>query len=266
MTDTTSPAPAQQGTVQPTETSVEQVASEVHPQPDPAEAPAGERPSRARERIEELAAERRAALEYGEFWRKRFEESQQTQQSQLPAQPQEEPRPKRADFEDDDAWADALTTWTDKRATQKAEQAAVARFAKEQEQSRLRTQQSTFATRAESFVEKHPDFQVAISNPAMTFMNGEFLGVIMESEKGPELAYHIAKSPELVAKLARQTNSQRLATLGRIEAELSRPLPPPKVSSAPPPPSPIGSGPSTVNDLSKMSDSEWWSARKQNRK
>lgn len=230
----------------------------------PAAAPSGDsQPGTGRNR--ELAIERDAALEYGEFWRKRFEESQQRPAPVAP-QPEEDPRPKRADFDDDDAWADALSTWTENRATKKAEAAADARFAKVREEDRLRTQQSTFATRAESFAKGHPDFQTTISNPALTFLNGEFLGVIMESEKGPELAYHIGKSPELVAKLTRMTVPQRLAALGRIEADLSRPPPAPKPSGAPPPPTPISSGASGGGvDLEKLSAKEYLRVRLEQR-
>lgn len=269
MTDTTAAAPAQESTgLPPAGATPETAQPEVHPQSDTAaDASNGERPHRAEGRIKELVAERDVGLEYGEFWRKRYEDLAQQRPAQEAApQPQEQPRPKRVDFNDDDAWADALAEWTDARATRKAEAAAEARFAKSREEERLRTQQSTFAARSQSFAQAHPDFPTAISNPALTFMNGEFLGVIVESEKGPELAYHIAKSPELVARLARQSPAQRLATLGRIEADLSRPPPAPKVSSAPPPPTPITSAASggTV-DLEKLSAKEYLQVRLEQR-
>lgn len=254
MTETNTLTPAQEGTVPPTETPVEQASTEVHPQPDtPAETPDSARP-RAQERIEELSARAKAGIEYGEFWRKRFEESQNQQQPA--AQPAADPRPKRVDFDDDDAWADALTGWTERQAVTKAEAAAEARFAKAREEERLRTMQGTFQGRVAAFAKQNADYYEVVSNPTLPF-NGQVLEALMGSDKGPEIAYHIAKSPELVAKLAGQSIPQRLATIGRLEAELSRPPAPPKQSAAPPPPNPIGAGPSAEKDPSKMTGDEW---------
>lgn len=266
MTDT-SLAPAQEGTVPPTEGATpEPVTTDATPQTGTAaDASTGERPHRAEGRIKELVTERDAALEYGEFWRKRFEESH-TQQAQPAAKPAEEPRPKRADFDDDDAWADALTGWQDRRTTAKAEEAAAARLERDREAARLEGLQTSFNTRVQQFEQTHPDFRVAISNPALKFFDGEFLNALMENEKGPELAYHIAKSPELAARLMRQSPSQRLTTLGRIEGEISRPPPAPKASSAPPPLTPITSASSGgAVDMEKLSATDYLRVRLQQR-
>lgn len=256
MSNDIAPPEAQSGTAPPTETPVETV---TPPTPEaqsgtPAEVHDGERPDRARERIEELSARAKAGIEYGEFWRQRFEESQQPTAST----PTDDPRPKRGDFEDDDAWADALTTWTERRAESRAEVAAEKRFAKAREEERLRGLHGSFAARAAEFAKAKPDFQTVVSNPALTFFNGQFMEVAMASEKGPDLLYHIGRNPELVARLAGQSIPQRLATLGRIEADLSRPPPPPKPSAAPPPLNPIGGGGSGgAKDPSKMTAQEF---------
>lgn len=265
MTETNTLAPAQEGTAPPTEGATpDPVTTEVHPQPDTAaDASTGARPNRAEGRIKELVTERDAAVEYGEFWRKRFEESHTPAPA---AKPAEDARPKRSDFDDDDAWADALTGWTERRATTKAEEAAVARLERDREATRLQGVRATWHTRAQQFEQAHNDFRVAISNPALTFFDGEFLNSLMENEKGPELAYHIAKSPELVAKLVRQSPSQRLTTLGRIEAEVSRPPPAPKPSNAPPPLTPIASGASGGGvDMEKLSAKEYLRVRLEQR-
>src|SRR3972149_3831102 len=130
-------------------------------------------------------------------------------------------------------------------------------FAKAREEERLRGMNDQFAVRSQQFADKNPDYLTVISNPALTFMNVEFLEVIKSSEKGPELAFHIGKDPKLVARLAGKSVPQRLTELGRIEADLSRPAPPPKVTAAPAPPTPIGGGAGGQVDPSKLSPDDW---------
>lgn len=261
MTNELATPEAQSGTAPPAEGATPEQGTSPPPEGatpgTSAAAPDGATPKpRGQERIEELSARAKAGIEYGEFWRQRFEESQKQQAK--PPESQEDARPKRADFDDEEAWADALTAWSDRRADTRAEAAAERRYAREREQERLRGMQSTFQSRAEAFTEAHPDFRHVISNPALTFMNGEFLTAIMEHDKGPDLAYRIGKDAKTVARLAGMSIPRRLAELGRIEAELSRPPPPPKVSTAPPPPTPIGGGgEGGGKDPSKMTAQEY---------
>lgn len=240
-----------------------------------AAAPTGERPNRAQERIEELNARAKAGIEYGEFWRQRFEESQRQAQPPAvaaPAVPVADPEPQADDFDDSAAFAKAYSAWARKEAVREARQvaeqavkesqsAAEKAVSRAREDERLRTLDASFATRAQQFAEKSPDFYTAIGNPALTFFNGDFLDAIKGNEKGPEIAYHIAKNPQIVAKLASQSVPQRLATLGRLEAELSRPAPPPKVTTAPAPPTPVGGGSGGEPDPSKMSTTDWMTWR-----
>lgn len=277
MTDPIAP-PAQGESAAPAEVvapTTEQVTSDAPPQEGTsAAAPTGERPNRAQERIEELNARAKAGIEYGEFWRQRFEESQKAQPAAVaaPAAPVVDPEPQLDDFDDSAAFAKAYTAWARKEAVREArsvaeqavkesQSAAEKAVSRAREEERLRTLDASFTTRAQQFAEKSPDFYTAIGNPALTFFNGDFLDAIKGNEKGPEIAYHIAKSPQIVAKLASQSVPQRLATLGRLEAELSRPPPPPKVTAAPAPPTPVGGGSGGEPDPSKMPIADWMAWR-----
>jgi len=255
----------------------EEVTSGAPPQESTsAEAPNGERPNRAQERIEELAAQNKALREYGEFFRQRFEEQQRQPAPTAaapPVQEQSEPEPDPEAYDDPKAFNKALAAWSRKeneKAVQRAiEQArtegkvaAEKAFAEQQQKQRAKALDDQFAVRHQEFAQKTPDYLVTISNPALTFMHGEFLEAIKDSEKGPEIAYHIAKNPQLVARLAAKDVSQRLREFGRIEAELSRPAPPPKVTTAPPPPAPIGGGSAGGEiDPSKMPINDWMAWR-----
>lgn len=259
---------------------VQEVTSDAPPQAGTDASPDSEalrlkKSQETRERIEELNAQKRAALEYGEFWRKQFEDSQKAQPAAVAPSvvaPAVDPEPQLDDFEDSATYAKAYGTWARKEAVREAKQvaehavkesqsAAEKAVSKAREEERLRTLDGGFAKRAQEYAEKFPDFYTAISNPALTFFNGDFLDALKGNEKGPEIAHHISQSPKLVAQLASQSVPQRLATLGRLEAELSRPAPPPKVTTAPTPPSPVGGGSGGEPDPSKMSTTDWMSWR-----
>jgi hypothetical protein len=270
-------APAQEGTATPavvTPPVTEEVTSGAPPQAGTSADAPGEKREGARERIEELAAQNKALREYGEFFRQRFEESQRQTPAVTAAPPQEQPDPEPdADsFDDPKAYTKAYSEWSRKqiakevaKATETArtegKTAAEKAYAAAREKERLKGLDDQFTIRSQQFAEKNPHYWTVIGNPALTFMNGEFLEAIKSSEKGPELAMHIANDPKLVAQLAGKSVPQRLTQLGRIEAELSRPPPPPKVTAAPAPPTPIGGGAGGEVDPSKLSTSDWIARR-----
>lgn len=279
MSDDNALTQAQPGTATPAEAvspAAEQVTSEAAPQAaQPADAPDGARPSRAQERIEELSARERAATEYGEFYRQRFEELQRQQSQQpaaAPAVEQPTPEPDADEFDDPKEYTKAYAAWVrteaakeTKRAVREAQEAAKTEaekaLAKAEEEKRLRALNDGFGLRQQSFAEKTADYWDTVRNPALTFFNGDFLEALKASDMGPQIAYHIAKDPKIVARLAGKSVPQRLAELGRIEADLSRPAPPPKVTAAPAPPTPIGGGQGGEVDPSKLSISDWMQHR-----
>jgi hypothetical protein len=274
-------APAQEGTATPAVVTLpvtEEVTSGTTGATPQAGAPSadapGEKREGARERIEELVAQNKAYREYGEFYRQRFEEFQRQPPpaAAAPVVEQPDPEPNADDFDDPKAYTKAYTTWSRKQIAKEVAQAteqartegktaAEKAYAAAREKERLKGLDDQFTIRSQQFAERNPNYWTVIGNPALTFMNGEFLEAIKSSEKGPELALHIASDPKLVAQLASKSVPQRLTQLGRIEAELSRPPPPPKVTAAPAPPTPIGGGAGGEVDPSKLSTSDWIARR-----
>jgi hypothetical protein len=273
MSDELVVTPTQEGTAPPAAVvspTPDQVTSGAAPQaaiatPD-SEAQRLKRSQETRERIEELNAGKKAAVEVAEYWRKRFEESQQKPQAAAPVQAEPEPDPDS--FDDPKAYTKAYTAWYDKKVEQRvssateqarkdAETAADRRAAKAEEERRLKALNDEFGLRQHQFAEKNADYFDVIGNPALTFFNGDFLDALKGSEKGPEIAYQIGTDAKLIARLAGKSVPQRIVELGRIEAELSRPAPPPKVTAAPAPPTPIGGGAGGEVDPSKLSIDDW---------
>lgn len=240
-----------------------------------AETPDGERPSRARERIEELSAQVKAAIAYGDFMRQQLEAQTKAAAAPAPAPvqaEQPEPEPQEDAFDDPKAYAKAVAVWARKEAAREArleatriakesQDATQKAIAKAREEERLKGLDTGWSERASVYAEKHPDFWTKAQNPALTFLNGDFLEAVKSSEQGPALVHAIANDPKLVAKLTSQSVPERLRTLGRIEADLSRPAPPPKVTAAPAPPSPVGNGSGGEPDPSKMSTADWMAWR-----
>jgi len=84
------------------------------------------------------------------------------------------------------------------------------------------------------------------------------LEVLEESERGPEIAYHLGQNPRLAREIARLSPLQAARELGRIEAKLAERPKAPAVSKAPPPaPTLAATEPAVEKDPEKMSDKEW---------
>lgn len=163
----------------------------------------------------------------------------------------ETPRPKRDQFDDPEAYDEALVSWTAKQtaaevraeieaeADRKAK--ADAKTAQDAERTKTQTERAeAWASKREAFMKDHPDFEdVAESedvkiSPVMT-------ALILEADNGPELAYALGKNPEQSARIAQLTSPAKVALeMGKFAASIEA-AKKPKVSKAPPPAKPLGS-------------------------
>lgn len=87
------------------------------------------------------------------------------------------------------------------------------------------------------------------------------VSVIADTDDPGVVAYHIAKTPELAAKLANLPPVQMAREIGRIEARLASPRT--TTSNAPPPITPVNPKAKAATDPSKMSPDEYaaWRAK-----
>ena len=187
------------------------------------------------------------------------EQPQQTQPAAVPAD-----KPKFSDFNDLEAYTEAVTDWKSQRAlTQVQQQTQVQQLAQTYEQrlAQYRTEVPDFDDVMTEFVEDYGDVNVP-----------EIVQVAMESNVGPQLAYYLAKNTEEVERIAKLPSHRRLLELGKLEDRLSRPKttnsvaePVKKVTSAPPPVKPVrGTGKvESSTDLSdpNLSYSDWLKRR-----
>ena len=224
--------------------------------PDSPPADAEPQRNRASERIAELVAERTAAKEAAEYWR--GVATQNTSTPEPTAQPTPQPTLEQFDH-DTDKWAAAYSVWSDQR-VQAVAKAQVGQAMREQvsvneaEASRARWQD-----KSQDFSEKHPDFETVISNPALK-ITPDMLSVFQDSDKGPDIAYHLGKNPDIAAKIARLPRNKMALAIGRLERDLSTPKPQP--TNAPQPPNPVGGQQPTV-DPGEMGIDDWIDHRRE---
>jgi hypothetical protein len=96
---------------------------------------------------------------------------------------------------------------------------------------------STYAERVAKAREAKPDFDSVTTNPDLT-ITPAMAQVIVDSDIGPEVAYHLGTNPQEAARIAALPQHRQAAELGKLEAKLSQPAPAPAPTRNPPPPPP----------------------------
>ncbi len=198
-------------------------------------------------RIQELLAQRREAnialdkerLEVARL--KGILEGAKVQTSPSePAKAAGEPlkRPKLDDFDTVAEWADAVTAFAEAAAEQKAQKVTESSKVQNAEEAAKQKIVDAFKGRIAAFKETTPDFeQVAFGESAMNPAMGLY---ILDSEKGPEVAYWLGKNPEEASRIAKLPDVRAAREMAFIEAKLNgvTPVttpPKPKLSAAPAP-------------------------------
>lgn len=177
------------------------------------------------------------------------------------------PPPKESDFEDYLAFQEAKTAY------RTAEMLVGRELKKNAEAARLaQTQQNneivaTFRERAEDVRKIVKDFDTVVAAATVSPTNQEVAMAILESEKGPHIAYYLSKHPEKVLEINDMSTRRALAEIGRLEVRLTPT--PKKESKAPAPVAPVrGSARTEAPDPEKMSMDQfaaWYDKQKSSR-
>lgn len=183
------------------------------------------------------------------------------EQASKPA-PEPDKAPKEEDFGGDWGKYIAATAAFEAAKAVKGSLDADRKTANEAKVAELRSEVlSEFEERTEAFKAKATDFDDVVSG----YVNkgGKFSDavreLVMESDLGPQLTYHLAKNPALANKLNGLSPLQAAKEFARIEDSLSKPSKPPK---APPPITPPKGGASGSFDPAKASMEEYMAKRK----
>lgn len=175
---------------------------------------------------------------------------------------QQEPPPARESFATDE---DHQRASLDHVISKRAEELAEKKLAERRERETLEQSTASFWEKADELVDRFPDFDSVVRDPDLP-LNGAILEFVMESEVGPELAYHLGKHKGEALKLARMSPVKAVMRLLEIQNEIKS-KPKARISSAPEPMQPVGNrGRSTSSAMpSDSDDMETWAAKERAR-
>ncbi len=134
-------------------------------------------------------------------------------------EPKGDPEPVLADFDGQglDAYLKAHSTWTRKQVLSEAREDAKRELEFQRLNSTLQSRVAEAKTRLKDWDEVIGDSEVAALAETQNFL--------IESEVGPDIAYHLAKHPEEHERLNKLNPMRRIAELGKLEDKLSAKAP-----------------------------------------
>ena len=167
-----------------------------------------------------------------------------------------EAEPVEASFEDYNAYIKGLASWQFRKEqsayeANRAHQAAVSKANKMERDFKTRANESGLAT-------DHPDFYEKMR---LVNLVPDVLEAVLTSDKGPELALHLANNPEIMRDLNTQSPLVAAKKLGMIEAKLSGKVTKKKISDAPNPLKTVETDTSVVTEDSPKDINDWMKQR-----
>lgn len=226
---------------------------QTDPKTDPEERPRDERGrfKGAQARIDELTRARYEAEREAAYWRSLASAPQQQAQ-------QQQPKPTPEQFPDYAQYVEALTEW---KAGELLERQLARRDAVQAQTAAQRAaaaREMTFAERTAIVRQAMPDFDEVVGKSEIPIAE-HVRSVLLDSESGPQLAYHLARNPDLAQRISAMDPLTSARELGRLEASLAaRPAAARTVSNAPPPARGIpGNASSPSRDPTRMSMDEY---------
>ena len=165
--------------------------------------------------------------------------------------------PKEADFDNWVAYQRALQQYDSRKAyreerRREAQQQATGQAQREHD-DRLRL----YNRNLDQVRDRVPDFDRVIADARDMPISDAAQELILESPKGPLLAYFLAKNPEKLAEINRMTPTSAAREIGRLEARIRSPQPKARTNAPAPRQAPKGSGGSSPKDPSRMSMAEF---------
>lgn len=181
-----------------------------------------------------------------------------------PAKPEEDPRPVRTNFDDPNAYDEALIEWSTRVATKtavanvEAERLKSEETRKREEQTRALTAEqekvrTQWLEKRDKALEKYADYEEVAERQDLQ-ISMPMAQAIATSDNGPDIAYHLGKNPKEAERIAAMVMpgqfthegqpipdyGRQMFEIGRISAALSNQIKT-QVSKAPPPIKPTGS-------------------------
>lgn len=153
-------------------------------------------------------------------------------------EPKADPRPARDQFDDPDAYDEAMVEWGKREGVRAAEETAreaqarlneevrladeaKAREAHEAEIASWNTKWTTARTEA---IEKYPDY-VEVAEAENVKITGEMAAAILQSDNGTDVAYYLGQNPDEAERISGLTMARQMLEIGRLSERLEAPAP-----------------------------------------
>lgn len=211
-------------------------------------------------RISKEVARKNEALREAEYWKRVALERQAETTSPQAVQSIAADKPKFSDYNDLEAYTEAVTDWKLERKLQEVTQ-----------QSKQNTVKATYESRVKEFEKVRPDFQEVLAYSDV-LISQPVTELIMDSEVGPAVVLFLAENEDEAERINKLSPARQLAEIGKIEAKLSTKAaanPAKKtVSQAPSPVKPVsGAAPVAKKNLDdpNLSPEEWIKLRNKER-
>lgn len=190
----------------------------------------------AQKRIDRLTWEANEAKRKAEELEAKLRERQERQPDPLAA------RPKMEDFQDYEAYLEALADWKAEEKAQRLREELKAESEKTRAKTEADRRMEAFRAAESKFRATVTDYDEAIQDAQDTPMTQVMFDVILESEVGPNILYYLAKNPDEAERIAHLSPARQAAEIGKLEDKLAQQLKDPqkpKASNAPPPVNPV---------------------------
>lgn len=196
----------------------------------------------AQDRIGELTRARREAERERDFYKGLV--SQPTPTS--PVEGAAKPTPDS--FDSYDEYTEALTDW-------KIDQREAKRSTETSQRTEALVQQANWTSKLEAAAVILPDYADVVGSSEVPI--APHVGqALMDSDRGPELAYHMAQNPDVAERLNKLSPIKAAMELGRLETALAAPAAKP-TTKAPAPITPIRPASARQADPAKMTTEEY---------
>lgn len=174
------------------------------------------------------------------------------------------PRPTLNQFDSIDDYDQAMEAWAKQAARYEAKQATEKAEAERKQAEEIREFESLkmkAAEREAKLSQKYADFDTVLNpqfNPlvAAALQNDTITQYYLQSEAGPEVAYHLAKNPTKFAEVLSLPPIQAIRELTRLEMKLSASPPPKTITNTPPPIKPVGARDTVAQTLADLAASD----------
>jgi len=215
----------------------------------------------AQQRINEITKARYEAERLAAYWKGIAEGSRsQTQQIPEPAARESAAKPNLADYTNYETYIEALTDWKTTQKVTEAMHNQRAATTQERQQAEALELARGWASKQESARKSIPDYDEVLGG-AETVVAPYVTDAILTSDRGPEVAYHLAKNPALADKLNKLGPIAAAREIGRIEAALEKSSHVTSRSAPPPPAKTTRSSATTSGDLAKMDHEQYRAMR-----